>query len=118
MRKKILFLIFLIIAGTFSYYGGYHVYQMNRPKIELVRPESLQMAIQTKEMDDYRPKEYYVGKIKNDQLIIYKMPEEYLYDSIKLSSLDFYGEEETKLMEGMEFENLTEVFEFLENSMS
>jgi len=108
----------LITAGTFAYYGGYHAYKINRPKVEMIEPERLQKAVQVKDSDSDHSEEYYVGKIENDELMIYKMPEESVYDSIRLSTLSFYGEEEQKLTEGMIFENLTEVFEFLENSMS
>lgn len=118
MKKKILFLIFLITAGSLAYYGGYHVYKANRPKAELIEPENLQKAVQLKDSDDRKIEEYYVGIIEEDQLMIYKMPEDSVYDSIRVSTLNFYGEEEEKLMEGMVFEDLTEVFEFLENSMS
>ena len=118
MKKKILFVIFLITAGTFAYYGGYHSYMSNRPKVQIIEPESVQKAIQTKKYNDSDMREYYVGKIEEDQLMIYKMPEDSLYDSIRLSTLSFYGEEKENLMEGMVFEDLTEVFEFLENSMS
>ncbi len=118
MKKKILFLIGLIIAGTFAYYGGYHVYQINRPKVEIIEPESLQRAVQTSEKEQMILKEYYVGKIEQDLLMIYKMPEETVYDSVKLNSLHFYEEEKQQLLDGMVFQNLTEVFEFLENSMS
>ena len=118
MKKKILYVIFLIVAGTFAYYGGYHAYTSNRPKVQLIEPERLQKAMPTKDYYNSDIREYYVGKIEKDHLLIYKMPEDSVYDSIRLSTLNFYGEEEEKLMEGMIFEDLTEVFEFLENSMS
>jgi hypothetical protein len=41
-----------------------------------------------------------------------------LYDSIAVSSLKFYGDELQQLSEGMIFKDLTELFGFLENSMS
>ena len=50
--------------------------------------------------------------------MIYKMPEEILYDSVELSSLGLYENEKAQLLEGMVFGDLKEVFEFLENSMS
>ena len=118
MKKKILYLIFLITAGTLAYYGGYHAYIVNRPNVELIQPEALQKAVQIKSTDHDYAREYYVGKIEEDQLMIYKMPEDSLYDSVQLSSLSFYGDEKEQLVNGMVFENLTEVFEFLENSMS
>ena len=118
MKKKILFLVFLITAGAFAYYGGYHAYTSNRPKTRMIEPESLQKAVPMNHTDDPQLKEYYIGKIENDQLMIYKMPEDAIYDSVKLSSLGLYEEEKERLINGMVFENLTAVFEFLENSMS
>ena len=118
MKKKILYVIFLIMAGTAAYYGGYHAYTSNRPKVELVEPEKVQKAIQTKGYDNREQQEYYVGKIEEDHLVIYKMPEDSIYDSIRLGTLNFYGEEVTELKEGMVFKDLTEVFELLENSMT
>ena len=62
--------------------------------------------------------EYYIAVIEQDMLMIYKMPEETLYDSVKVSTLHIVEEEMTQLQEGMIFEDLTELFGFLENSMS
>ena len=46
------------------------------------------------------------------------MPEEVLYETVKLESLHLSEKEEEALSEGIFFQTLTEVFEFLENSMS
>ena len=118
MRRTVLFVIGLVIAGTLAYYGGYYVYKSNRPKTELLETESVQRAVKMSENVSAASEEYYIGIIEQDMLAIYKMPEEILYDSIEVDSLQFYGNDERQLMKGMIFGNLTEVFEFLENSMS
>ena len=119
MKKTVLFLIFLIVAGTLSYFGGYYFYVTEHPKTEYTEPIQLQKAVLT-EMDDseIKEQEYYYAKIEQEQLMIYKMPDEIVYDSVESSSLQMGGEVRTQLLEGIRFESLTEVFEFLENAMS
>ena len=118
MKRRILLILGLLIAGTFAYYGGYYLYTENNPKIELLDQEALQKSMPGADSKDAVSEEYYIGRIEQEMLMIYKMPEETLYDSIETSSLSFYGDEEHRLSEGIVFQNLTEVFEFLENSMS
>ena len=118
MKRTVLFIISLIIAGTFAYYAGYYVYKMNRPKVQFLETENVQRAVQISENKQMISDDYYIGIIEQDLLAIYKMPEEILYDSIEVDSLQFYGNEKKQLTEGMIFKNLTEVYEFLENSMS
>ena len=118
MKRTVLFIISLIIAGMFAYYAGYYVYKMNHPEMEFLETESVQRAVQLPENKQMVSDEYYIGIIEQNMLAIYKMPEEILYDSIDVESLQFYGNEKKQLTEGMIFGNLTEVFEFLENSMS
>ena len=62
--------------------------------------------------------EHYLAKIEKDMLVIYKMPENVIYDSVRLSTLQLTNSESTALLNGIDFESITEVFEFLENSMS
>jgi hypothetical protein len=118
MKRTVLFIISLIIAGMFAYYAGYYVYKMNRPEVKFLETESVQRAVQLPENKQMVSDEYYIGIIEQNMLAIYKMPEEILYDSIDVESLQFYGNEKKQLTEGMIFKNLTEVYEFLENSMS
>ena len=44
MKRTVLFIISLIIAGTFAYYAGYYVYKMNRPKVQFLETENVQRA--------------------------------------------------------------------------
>ncbi|MBQ8857994.1 MAG: hypothetical protein IJ024_07630 [Lachnospiraceae bacterium] len=119
MKRTIFFLIGLILAGTFAYFAGYYVYTAENPKAEVLEPATLQKAVPLSNENNLQMnEEYYIAKIEQDVLSIYKMPEETLYDSIELSGLHFVGKEEQELSEGIIFQNLTEVFEFLENSMS
>lgn len=118
MKRTVLFVIGLIIAGTLAYFSGYYAYKAGHPETELLDAESVQKAIQTSEKQENVSGEYYVGKIEQNLLVIYKMPEEILYDSVELSSLGLYENEKAQLLEGMVFGDLKEVFEFLENSMS
>ena len=118
MKRTVLFVISLVVTGTLAFYGGYYVYKSNRPKTQFLETENVQRAVQMSENVSAASKEYYIGIIEQDLLAIYKMPEEILYDSIDVESLQFYGNEKKQLTEGMIFGNLTEVFEFLENSMS
>jgi len=119
MRKTVLFVIGLIAVGSLAYYGAYHFYLTEHPKMEYVEQIPLQRSvIQPETGQESNLPEYYLAKIEQDMLMIYKMPEETLYDSVETSSLNFHGTEETQLMNGISFESLKEVFEFLENSMS
>lgn len=119
MKRMILFVLGLIAAGTLAYFGGYYLYTSENPKTEITEPISLQRAVQISDTENITERqEYYVAKIEQDMLMIYKMPEETLYDSVEMSSLFFQERENAQLVEGIVFEDLTEVFEFLENSMS
>lgn len=119
MKKTFFLIIGLIFAGTLAYFGGYYVYTSENPKTEILEPMALQKAVPLSEGSNLQiSEEYYIAKIEQDMLLIYKMPEQTLYDSVELNSLHFVGTEEQELAKGMFFENLTEVFEFLENSMS
>lgn len=118
MRRTILFVICLILAGTFAFFGGYYAYKSNNSKTEIVAPESLQRTMPLSGSKENVSAEYYIGKIEQNMLIIYKMPEKILYDSVETDDLQLYEDEEQKLLKGMVFQDLTEVFEFLENSMS
>ena len=51
-------------------------------------------------------------------LLIYKMPEESIYDSLKTSNLQFQEKDYLQLKNGIVFQSLAEVFEFLESCMS
>lgn len=119
MKKTFLFVIGIIAVGMLAYFGGYYFYISENPKMEFPEQISLQRSIlqsDTEQINDIP--EYYIAKIEQDMLMIYKMPGETLYDSVETSSLNFHGTEEAQLMEGLSFDSLTEVFEFLENSMS
>ena len=50
--------------------------------------------------------------------MVYEMPEKILYDSVKTESLVLQEKDVPGLLEGQEYLELTEVFEFLENCMS
>lgn len=119
MRRKILFLIGLLIAGTFAYYGGYYLYTNQRPKIEIEIPATLQRGITDNDVKQTGyEQEYYIAKIEQEMLLIYKMPEESIYDSLKTSNLQFQEKDYLQLKNGIVFQSLAEVFEFLESCMS
>lgn len=119
MKKTVLFIVFLIFAGTLSYFGGYYLYVTENPKAEIPEQITVQKAVQLSDMQvDDEEQEYYFAKIEQNMLMIYKMPDATLYDSVEVSSLHVQGVEEAQLLEGMRFDSLTEVFEFLENAMS
>ncbi len=119
MKKTVLFIIFLIFAGTLSYFGGYYLYVSENPKTEITEQITVQKAVQLSDtVVSAEEQEYYFAKIEQDMLMIYKMPDATLYDSVEVSSLHVQGMEESQLLEGMRFDTLTEVFEFLENAMS
>ena len=119
MRRKILFVIGLLIAGTSAYYGGYYLYTSQRPKIEIEMPATLQRGITDNDVKQTGyEQEYYIAKIEQEMLLIYKMPEESIYDSLKISNLQFQEKDYLHLKKGIVFHSLTEVFEFLESCMS
>lgn len=120
MKKKVFFLIFLILAGTLSYYGGYYLYISENPKEIYREPDLMKSGISAEQVHstDEILQEYYMAQIEQDQLIIYRMPEGVLYDAVELSGLHMPEEERIRFTEGVRFENLGSLFEFLENSMS
>ncbi len=119
MKRIILFMIGLIAVGILAYYGAYHFYLSGHPETEYVEQISVQRSVPQSDIEqESKLPEYYIAKIEQDMLMIYKMPEEILYDSVETSSLNFHGTEEAQLMNGISFDSLKEVFEFLENSMS
>ncbi len=119
MRKVVLFFIGMIALGTLSFFGAYAFYLSEYLEMEYVEQIPVQRSVLKSDIgQESELPEYYVAKIEQDLLVIYKMPEETLYDSVETSSLNFHGTEEAELMNGITFESLKEVFEFLENSMS
>ncbi len=119
MKKRIMFLIGVVFAGIIAYYGGYELYRINRPKVEIPDRISMQYSAGSAEQNTKDIGEnYYFGIIEQEYLNIYELPEQQLYDSIRLNSLHLQEEEVSQLIEGQHFYSLTEVFEFLENSMS
>lgn len=120
MKKKIFFLIFLVLAGTLSYFGGYYLYISENPKEVYLEPELLRSKVNAENIQDFKQiqQDYYFAQIEQEMLMIYQMPDGILYDSVELSSLHIPAAELHNLTEGVRFENLRSVFEFLENSMS
>lgn len=121
MKRKIYFFIGLIVAGIFAFYAGYYAYIEENSKTELLNPMTLQKSVPLPEdimKDSDNEQKYYFGKISQDVLDIYEMPEQLLYESVKLNTLHLSEKEKRELSEGVVFMTLTEVFEFLENSMS
>lgn len=118
MRKTVLFLIGLIVAGGLSYFAGYYLYVTNRPKVVLETPELVQKGILLQENSSGFASNYYLAKIEEGILNIYHMPEEILYDSLGISGLQLQETDYKELEKGKVFMDLPEVFEFLENCMS
>lgn len=119
MKKIVIFSISLIVIGMLAYFGAYYAYLSGNPQVELKEEAALQKSVIDPFVErEHGEPEYYLARIEKDRLMIYKMPENTLYDYVELSSLNFHGTEREDLATGISFENLTEVFEFLENSMS
>lgn len=119
MKKKVWFIITLLFACIVAYWSGYYGYQTGHPKTEMIEPFNMQKSLQVPENgEEISAEEYYIAKKEQDMLMIYKMPEAVLYESIEINSLHITEAEEKGLRAGMVFSDLPEVFEFLENSMS
>ena len=117
-RRTIFLMIGIVFAGFLSYLGGYTLVK-DDVQMKMVEPVSVQRSLLRNGSDaDYFQKEYYVVWLEKQMLHIYKMPENVIYDSVKLSTLQISEEEKIMLREGVTFETLTDVFGFLENSMS
>lgn len=116
MRKALLFFVCLIIAGIIAFYAGYYLYQSNRSQVEIEEQPVLKRGVRSDSEPPKRP--YYLLKIEGNQLIVYQMPEEIIYDSVKVDSLILQEKDMPALLEGKEYVELTEVFEFLESCMS
>lgn len=118
MRKTIFITSGIVLAGILSYFGGYYYYTSVNSQTKQINPISVQRTVQFMESDFEETEEQYHAKIEQDMLIIYKIPENVVYDSVKLSTLHLIDSESTALLNGINFDSLMEVFEFLENSMS
>lgn len=119
MRRKLLFLLGLILLGTASYYSAYRLYVGGHPKVVLEEPMTLLKSKGTEqEVQKGNEQEYYLAKIEQEMLLVYKMPEKSIYDSMNADSLQFQEKDFLQLENGMVFEDLKEVFEFLESCMS
>lgn len=118
MKKTIVVTSSIILVGILSYFGGYFYYTAVSTQTKNMNPISIQRSIQLTESNQTRIEEYYLAKIEQDMLVIYKIPENVIYDSVKLSTLHLTDSESAALRNGINFDGLTEVFEFLENSMS
>lgn len=119
MKKVIFFLIGVIVAGALAYFTAYELYTSEKHSADIPMHVTLQKASPMIKNDMKTPyHEFYLAKIEEKMLVIYKMPEKEIYDSVKLSSLHFGMNEHKELSKGIVFQDLKEVFEFLENSMS
>lgn len=119
MKKLIYYMIFLIAGGILAYFIAYYSYMEKLSKPEVLQSVVLQETVPFNDKNLLmKTDNYYLVKIEKDSLIVYTMPEEQIYDSIKLSSLYISENEYEELYNGLVFEHLNEVLEFLENSMS
>lgn len=119
MRRKLLFLLGLILLGTASYYGAYQLYVGSHPKAVIEEPMTLLKSKDIKQkVQAENEREYYLARIEKEMLLVYKMPEESIYDSMNADGLQFQEKDFLQLEKGMVFEDLTEVLEFLESCMS
>ena len=116
MRKALLYMIGVIMVGIISYYVGYQFYENNRSQTEFKEQQFLQKG--NSKDASYVEAPYYMMKIEDEKLIIYLMPAKDVYDSLKISGLQLLDSDRSALEQGKRFENLTEVFAFLESCMS
>lgn len=119
MKRTLLFVVGLIATGLIAYFGAYYFYISENPKTEVEEQFLLKKSMTEPErFQENNEPGYYLAKIEDNCLMIYKMPEQSLYDYMEVSGLNFQETEKEELMHGISFENLMEVFEFLENTMS
>ena len=116
MRKVLLYMFGLVVAGTISYYAGYQFYEANHSQIEFKEQQFLQKS--NSKDTSYIESSYYLMKIEEENLVIYLMPAKDIYDSMKIKGLQLLDSDRAELEYGKRFENLTEVFAFLESCMS
>lgn len=107
MKKTAVYAAALIVIGVLSYFIGYYI------TVPKTAPESI-----LSEREKNPAQEHYIAKIERDMLFIYEMPENTIYDSMNTESMNFQTGELPALLDGIVFESLTEVYEFLESSMS
>ena len=118
MRKKFAYITGLIVAGILSYYSGYYFYINSRTGLLSHGYESVQRGnIENLQLIN-ETKEYYIAKIEKNLLVIYQMPQEIIYDSLRTEQLQFQKKDYPELYDGMRFDSLSELFEFLESCMS
>ena len=118
MRKALFVTGTIFLSGILAYFGGYYYYTSTNSQTKVLNPVSVQRAVQIKDENLTEIEEYFFAKIVDEMLVIYQMPEKNIYEIIKLSSLQLTENEYITLLEGIHFQNLTEIFNFLENSMS
>lgn len=118
MKKTVLFGAVLLAACVLAYFGGYYMVVSETLRGQREEPITLQRNIEMSETAEEMPGEYYIARIEQDMLFIYEMPENIIYDSIRTESIHFPEGELPVLREGITFQTLPEVYEFLENSMS
>ena len=118
MRKKFTYIAGLIFAGVLSYYSGYYFYINSRTGFLEHEYESVQRGNTENLQLVNVAKEYYIAKIENNLLVIYQMPQKIIYDSLRTEQLQFQEKDYQELYEGMRFDSLGELFEFLESCMS
>ena len=116
-KKTVLIVLGMIVFGYLAYLTGYYFMYQNAQASRQRNFEQRNVSL-TGQAVELKSNEYYFVRIENKMLNIYKMPENILYDSINLISIHRLKEERELLNTGMTFEYLTEVFEFLESSMS
>ena len=116
-KKTILIILSILFFGCLAYFSGYYLMYENAQtsRQEILEQRSLTLVNQSL---GGNTAEYYLVRSEKKMLNIYKMPENILYDSINLNSLHFLEDDKERLNHGIMFESLTEVFEFLESSMS
>lgn len=117
MKKRTIYmLIVFVILCVLAYFAGYHfMYDKSETQLEDV---VIQKNLLVNESESEAHSEYYIARMEDEMLHIYKMPDHMIYDSVKIKSIHLSEEEMEKLEKGIIFLNLIEVFEFLENSMS
>lgn len=118
MKKRTIYVVIIVIVfGILAYLGGYY-FMREKPQKELEELVMQRNLLITSDANTAEEMVYYRAGIEGMTLHIYKMPENIIYDSVDLSSLQLTEDEKNELKKGITFNDLPEVFEFLENSMS
>lgn len=117
MKRKVIIAAAFFAVCLLSAFAGYRAAVSKKPP-ELPQQTEKTVSGAAKEDEAEKKEPHYLAKIEDGQLLIYELPENRIYESMKAEALNFPEQQLPELYRGIFFDTLPEVYEFLENCMS